>query len=122
LWPHRIAVQIIALYLSPAVFAAIELILLRTGRTTYPEFTSYQRTVSSTTATETPANKSNPPRKIISAIFSYISLALSDRMETYDKRLEAKKRTIAAADISSIMVSFAIFDNFIKLSITKTQA
>jgi hypothetical protein len=40
-------------------------------------------------------------------------------METYDKRLEAKKKTIAAADTSSIMVSFAIFDNLMKLSITK---
>ncbi len=55
----------------------------------------------------------------MSAAFSNESLTFSDRMETYDRRLAVKNNAIAAADISSIMVSFAIFDNFIKLSITK---
>jgi hypothetical protein len=63
--------------------------------------------------------RANPIKKIVSAIFSYNSDHLLDRMDAYEQKLDVKNKTIAITTTSSIRVSFPNFKIFIKLSITK---
>jgi hypothetical protein len=58
-------------------------------------------------------------RKMMSAVFSYFSAFVLDRIEIYDKILETRKRIIAIPTNSSIIVSIPNFEILIKLSMTK---
>ena len=61
----------------------------------------------------------SPMRKILSAIFSYLSACRCERIDAYEKIHEASKRIISIPRPSSMIDSSVIFESLIKLSKTK---
>jgi hypothetical protein len=68
---------------------------------------------------ETKVSKQRPINKITSAIFSKTSDLLFALIEVYEKTLDMRNSIIKKPTVSSMIVSFDIFESLINVSITK---
>jgi len=123
--------------MAAAIKAAIPIRIFRAVVITFPDFLSFKVSGvrsdeenriflsgifymnSKMTTIEISARHPSPMKKIMSAIFSYFSVCLRERIDAYEKILEAKKTIISIPRASSTIVLPDIFENLMKLSKTK---